>query len=69
MPLTPVLGDQLEVPGARERFIRFLREIRPESHLRDITGFRTAGQEGFIEIQAAVAQNVALGPFQDRDAF
>ena len=39
LSLTPVLCDQLEAPGAVERCIAFLREIRPESHARDIAHF------------------------------
>src|SRR5205085_8217104 len=35
LSLTPVLCDQLEAPGAIERCVQFLREIRPESHRRD----------------------------------
>ena len=34
--LTPVLCDQLEAPGALERCLAFLREIRPASHRLDI---------------------------------
>jgi 1,4-alpha-glucan branching enzyme len=34
--LTPVLCDQLEAPGALERCLTFLREIRPASHQLDI---------------------------------
>ena len=34
--LTPVLCDQLEAPGALERCLTFLREIRPTSHQLDI---------------------------------
>ncbi len=34
--LTPVLCDQLEAPGALERCLTFLREIRPASHRLDI---------------------------------
>ena len=34
--LTPVLCDQLEAPGALERCLAFLREIRPASHQLDI---------------------------------
>jgi 1,4-alpha-glucan branching enzyme len=30
--ITPVLADQLEAPGALERCLTFLREIRPASH-------------------------------------
>jgi 1,4-alpha-glucan branching enzyme len=34
--LTPVLCDQLEAPGALERCLAFLREVRPASHRLDI---------------------------------
>jgi 1,4-alpha-glucan branching enzyme len=34
--MTPVLCDQLEAPGALARCLRFLREVRPESHRLDI---------------------------------
>jgi 1,4-alpha-glucan branching enzyme len=34
--LTPVLCDQLEAPGALERCLAFLREIRPASHQLDL---------------------------------
>jgi hypothetical protein len=36
LSLTPVLCDQLEAPGVPERFLAFLREVRPETHRRDI---------------------------------
>jgi 1,4-alpha-glucan branching enzyme len=36
LSLTPVLCDQLQAPGALERCLSFLREIRPESHRLDI---------------------------------
>jgi 1,4-alpha-glucan branching enzyme len=36
LSLTPVLCDQLEAPGALERCLAFLRELRPESHRLDI---------------------------------
>jgi 1,4-alpha-glucan branching enzyme len=36
LSLTPVLCDQLEAPGALERCLAFLREIRPASHALDI---------------------------------
>src|SRR6202522_3127056 len=36
LSLTPVLCDQLEAPGAMERCLRFLREVRPESHRLDV---------------------------------
>jgi 1,4-alpha-glucan branching enzyme len=43
LSLTPVLCDQLEAPGALERCVAFLREVRPESHARDIAGFKQSG--------------------------
>jgi 1,4-alpha-glucan branching enzyme len=36
LSLTPVLCDQLEAPGALERCLAFLREVRPESHRLDL---------------------------------
>ncbi len=35
LSLTPVLCDQLEAPGALERCLAFLREVRPASHALD----------------------------------
>jgi 1,4-alpha-glucan branching enzyme len=46
LSLTPVLCDQLEAPGAIDRCIAFLREIRPESHARDVAGYGRAAPEG-----------------------
>ncbi|MGG2334383.1 hypothetical protein, partial [Salmonella enterica] len=40
-----VLCDQLEAPGAQERCLRFLREIRPETHRRDAAALRAAGED------------------------
>jgi 1,4-alpha-glucan branching enzyme len=45
LSLTPVLCDQLAAPGPMERCVRFLREIRPESHRRDIAELRSVGDE------------------------
>ena len=36
LSMTPVLCDQLEAPGALDRCLAFLRELRPESHRLDI---------------------------------
>jgi 1,4-alpha-glucan branching enzyme len=44
LSLTPVLCDQLEAPGCLERCARFLREVRPQTHARDIEAFRKAGE-------------------------
>src|SRR5436305_1255159 len=46
LSLTPVLCDQLEAPCALGRCVRFLEEVRPESHRRDVAAFRNAGEEG-----------------------
>ena len=40
LSLTPVLCDQLEAPGVGERFLAFLRDVRPESHRLDVRGGR-----------------------------
>src|SRR3712207_2618556 len=36
LSLTPVLCDQLEADGVRERFLAFLRDVRVETHRRDV---------------------------------
>ena len=36
LSITPVLADQLEAPGALERCLAFLREVRPASHALDL---------------------------------
>jgi 1,4-alpha-glucan branching enzyme len=50
LSLTPVLCDQLEAQGTTERCLRFLREIRSETHRRDIAGFRDTGQDELIRV-------------------
>src|ERR1700678_4094188 len=45
LSLTPVLCDQLEAPGAIERCVEFLREIRPASHKLDIDRFSKTGEK------------------------
>jgi 1,4-alpha-glucan branching enzyme len=45
LSLTPVLCDQLGTAPAMQRCVSFLREIRPESHRRDIAELRRAGRE------------------------
>jgi 1,4-alpha-glucan branching enzyme len=42
--ITPVLADQLVLPGVGERFLRFLRETRTETHRLDIDGLARDGQ-------------------------
>jgi 1,4-alpha-glucan branching enzyme len=56
LSLTPVLCDQLESPGSIERCVRFLTDVRPESHRRDIERFRAQGRDalaGALERSAA----------------
>jgi 1,4-alpha-glucan branching enzyme len=43
LSLTPVLCDQLAAPGVGERFATFLRDIRAETHRRDLAGCRVSG--------------------------
>jgi 1,4-alpha-glucan branching enzyme len=45
LSLTPVLCDQLEVPGLSERFERFVEEVRRDSHAEDAAGLRAGGHE------------------------
>jgi 1,4-alpha-glucan branching enzyme len=60
LSLTPVLCDQLEAPGAIERCVRFLKEIRPESHRRDIVRFREEGQDACaVELERSAAEYAA----------
>jgi 1,4-alpha-glucan branching enzyme len=60
LSMTPVLCDQLEAPGAMERCIKFLREVRPESHERDIRGFRSVGASGqAAELERSAAEYVS----------
>jgi len=60
LSLTPVLCDQLEAPGAPARCKRFLEELRPESHRRDINRFRRAGQaELAAELERSRAEYLA----------
>jgi 1,4-alpha-glucan branching enzyme len=53
LSVTPVLGDQLEAPGALDRCAAFLREIRPESHRRDIAAARNAREVAALEHSAS----------------
>jgi 1,4-alpha-glucan branching enzyme len=60
LSLTPVLCDQLEAEGAIQRCVRFLREIRPESHRRDLETAR-AGQQSELaaELERSAAEYAA----------
>ena len=52
--LTPVLCDQLEAPGALERCLAFLREIRPASHALDVADAKD--EEVAAELERSAAQ-------------
>src|SRR5690242_8589389 len=56
LSLTPVLCDQLESAGAIERCLRFLTEVRPESHRLDIELERSAA------IYASAAEHLRALP-------
>jgi 1,4-alpha-glucan branching enzyme len=49
LSLTPVLCDQLEQPAAIERCLRFLEQVRPETHRRDAEGYRAEGRLDLAE--------------------
>jgi 1,4-alpha-glucan branching enzyme len=53
LSLTPVLCDQLEAPGVAERFVAFLRDVRAETHRRDIEGSRAGAPELVAELEAS----------------
>jgi 1,4-alpha-glucan branching enzyme len=52
LSVTPVLGDQLEAPGALERCLAFLRGIRPASHALDLPA-ATRAERAALEHSAA----------------
>ena len=56
LSLTPVLCDQLESPGALERCVHFLTEVRPESHRHDIALARERGEDTLVrELERSAA--------------
>src|ERR1019366_1531614 len=60
LSLTPVLCDQLEAPGALARCLRFLREVRPESHRLDAEAFRHRGEDRLeTEVLRSAAEEAA----------
>ncbi len=60
LSLTPVLCDQLEAPGALERCLSFLEQVRPESHRLDIDGFRARGEGAVVaELERSAAEYAA----------
>jgi 1,4-alpha-glucan branching enzyme len=57
LSLTPVLCDQLEDAAAMERCLRFLTEIRPESHRLDVDRCRAEGQDELaLELERSALQ-------------
>ena len=67
LSLTPVLCDQLEAPGAIERCITFLREIRPETHRLDIEGFGRAGESAAVaELERSAGDYAAAAAALER---
>ena len=67
LSLTPVLCDQFEAPGALDRCLRFLREVRPESHRRDAEDFRRAGEEQLaVELERSAAEYAAAAARLER---
>src|SRR5215218_8129569 len=52
LSVTPVLGDQLEAPGALERCGEFLRGMRSETHRLDIAAARSPGEAAALEHSA-----------------
>ena len=63
LSLTPVLCDQLEAPGALDRCMAFLNDVRPESHRLDLEQYRQAGDDAAaaeLERSAAEYAHAAL---------
>ena len=71
LSLTPVLADQLAAPGIGERFLRFMTEVRRESHRIDIEGCRAGGEHVLADELERAAQDYegAIERFEalDRD--
>jgi 1,4-alpha-glucan branching enzyme len=57
LSLTPVLGDQLAHPGAIDRCLRFLTELRPLTHRLDASELRAAGEpQGVAELERSAVE-------------
>jgi 1,4-alpha-glucan branching enzyme len=60
LSLTPVLCDQLEAPGAVDRCVRFLEDVRPQSHRVDIERLRASGETALAaELERSAAEYAA----------
>ncbi|HWT24717.1 MAG TPA: hypothetical protein VN213_14525, partial [Solirubrobacteraceae bacterium] len=70
LSVTPVLADQLEAPGALERCLAFLREVRPASHALDEADTRDVGVRAALVHSAAgyaaAAERLAAGDLPAR---
>jgi len=67
LSLTPVLCDQLEAPGVAERCLAFLRDVRPESHWRDIVLMRERGADLLVaELERSAAEYAAAADRLER---
>ncbi len=60
LSLTPVLCDQLEATGVGERFEAFLRDVRRETHARDVAGLRRGGETILADEVARAAGDYEL---------
>jgi 1,4-alpha-glucan branching enzyme len=72
LSVTPVLGDQLEAPGALARCAAFLRDVRRETHRLDIAAAGSPAETAALEHSAALyeraAQALARGDLAERIA-
>jgi 1,4-alpha-glucan branching enzyme len=59
LSVTPVLGDQLEAPGALERCATFLRDVRSETHRLDVAAAREPGEAAALEHSATTYERAA----------
>jgi 1,4-alpha-glucan branching enzyme len=59
LSVTPVLGDQLEAPGALERCGEFLRDMRSETHRLDVAAARSPGEVAALEHSARAYERAA----------
>ena len=65
LSLTPVLCDQLEAPGVGERFLAFLRDVRAETHRRDVAAAEDPALARELERSAGLYA-AAAGRFEAR---
>jgi 1,4-alpha-glucan branching enzyme len=59
LSVTPVLADQLEVPGLTGRLADFLRDVRPASHALDAADARAGGREDMARELERAAEDYA----------